>query len=89
MTQTLAVEMDSALYKDFDLLCANMGISKDTAIRLFARKAIRQQKLPFEITADDDPFYSESNIAYLTKLYEDIKNGKVKTEYHDLIEVEE
>ncbi|GEM_PF-5355064 len=44
------------------------------------------QTLAVEMTSDDDSFYSESNIAYLTKLYEDIKNGKIQTEYHDLIE---
>ncbi len=47
------------------------------------------QTLAVDITSDDDSLYSESNIAYLAKLYEDIKNGKTKPEYHDLIEVEE
>ncbi|MDR0804503.1 MAG: hypothetical protein LBN42_01795 [Oscillospiraceae bacterium] len=43
-------------------------------------------KIPEDI---DDPFYDESNVNYLLTLMADIKSGKVKTSYHDIIELDE
>ncbi len=38
---------------------------------------------------ESDPFYSESNIRYLEKLYEECKAGRRHFEEHELIEVDE
>ncbi len=35
------------------------------------------RKIPFEITAAEDPFYSESNLRHLLKSKEQIRQGKV------------
>lgn len=47
-----------------------------------------ERRIPFDITADADPFYSESNIRELKRRVEDIKAGTAKLEEHELIEVE-
>ena len=39
-----------------------------------------------EITADPDPFYSESNTRYLEKKMGDYKTGQLKLAEHELIE---
>ena len=44
-------------------------------------------RIPFEVSVD--PFYSESNIRYLEKIAQDIKDGKAHFTEHDLIEVDE
>ena len=36
-----------------------MGLNMTTAITMFAKAVVRQNKIPFEVTAD--PFYSEAN----------------------------
>nr|WP_302134932.1 type II toxin-antitoxin system antitoxin, RelB/DinJ family [uncultured Schaedlerella sp.] len=54
------------------------------AITIFFTKVTQERHIPFEITAEPDPFYSESNIRYLEK--EDYKAGRLKLAEHDLIE---
>ena len=64
-----------------------MGLTMSAAITMFLTKVGREQRIPFEITAD--PFYSESNMRYLEKLAEDVKNGNVHFAEHELIEVDD
>ena len=42
-------------------------MSMTTAICVFAKKAVRERRIPFEITADNDPFYSSANMERLKK----------------------
>ena len=87
MAQTnINIRMDEELKKEFEQFCNNIGMSMTTAICVFAKKAVYEQKIPFEITARD-PFYSPANIKRLDKAIKDAENGKL-TE-HDLIEVED
>lgn len=86
MAQTnINIRMDEKLKKEFDKFCSDIGMSMTTAMCIFARKAVREQRIPFEITAD--PFYSSANIERLEKAAKDVEDGKV-TE-HELIEVED
>ena len=48
------------------LLCVTgIGMSMTAAICVFAKKAVRERRIPFELTADPDPFYSEENMKRL------------------------
>lgn len=86
MSQTnVNIRMDEELKKQFDKFCNDIGMSMTTAICVFAKKAVKEQKIPFEITADS--FYSTANIKRLEKAIQDVENGKVTI--HDLIEVED
>lgn len=78
--------MDEQLKEQFDKFCSDIGMSMTTAFCVFAKKVVREQKIPFEITAED-PFYSTANIKRLKKAIEDAENGKLTI--HDLIEVED
>ena len=64
-----------------------MGLTMSAAITMFLTKVGREQRIPFEITAD--PFYSESNMRYLEKLAVDVKNGNAHFAEHELIEVDD
>lgn len=64
-----------------------MGLTMSAAITMFLTKVGREQRIPFEINAD--PFYSESNMRYLEKLAEDVKNGNAHFAEHELIEVDD
>lgn len=87
MAQTnINIRIDTQLKEDFEKFCSDIGMSMTTAFCVFAKKAVREQKIPFEITADD-PFYSPANIERLKKAIKDAENGKLTT--HDLIEVED
>jgi len=82
---TLSIRMDNALKEQFHRLCEDFGMSVSTAVTLFAKATLREQKIPFEIAID--PFYNEYNQARLRKAIENLNAGR-GTE-HELIEVED
>lgn len=86
MAQTnINIRIDEELKQQFDKFCSDIGMSMTTAFCIFAKKAVREQKIPFEIS--NDPFYSTANIKRLEKAIKDAEDGKLTT--HDLIEVED
>lgn len=89
MAQTnLSIRIDEELKREFDLLCEDIGMSMTTAICIFAKKAVSERRIPFEVTAND-PFYSESNMRHLERIKKDIDEGRAHFAEHDLIEGEE
>lgn len=87
MAQTMVnFRMDSELKKNMEKVCSNMGMSMTTAFTIFAKTVIRENRIPFEVTAD--PFYSKSNIEHLKRVIANIEDGTAKLEQHDLIEVD-
>ncbi len=74
---TINIRMDEELKKQFDAFCSAVGMNMSTAINVFAKTAVRQQKIPFEISAETDPFYSEANLEHLRKSIAQIKDGNV------------
>lgn len=87
MSQTnINIRMDSQLKEQFDKFCSEIGMSMTTAFCVFAKKAVREQKIPFEITAED-PFYSEENMKRLKKAIADLEKGKGTQ--HEIVEVKD
>ena len=86
MAQTsVNIRMDEELKKKFEEFCNEIGMSMTTAICIFAKKAVREQKIPFEVSAED-PFYSSVNIKRLEKAIAAINAGSGKTP--ELVEVD-
>lgn len=86
MAQTnISIRIDEELKKQFEKFCSDTGMTMTTAFNIFVKKAVKEQKIPFEITAD--PFYSAANMERLEKAVKDIEEGK--TTVHDIIEVED
>lgn len=85
MTQaTLNVRMDANLKKQFDELCADFGMTPSTAVNIFVKALVRERRIPFEISAPRDPFYSETNMRRLRKAVAQLDAGKGVQ--HDLLE---
>lgn len=62
---TISIRIDSQLKRDFEEFCKNVGMNMTTAISIFAKAVVKEQRIPFEISTD--PFYSEKNMARLRK----------------------
>ena len=77
--------LDEKLKKDMEQVCKEMGLSITTAFTIFATKVSKERRIPFEVAADPDPFYSEANMERLRKAISDAKAGRNMTE-HELIE---
>lgn len=88
MAQTTMVNfrMDTEAKKEVEEICSKMGLTMTSAINVFLSKVRMERRIPFEITADADPFYSESNIRHLERIVADIESGKARFAEHELIE---
>ena len=53
MAQTnINIRMDAELKKQFEDFCADVGMSMTTAFNIFARKAVRENRIPFEVSGE-------------------------------------
>lgn len=86
MAQALVnFRMDSQLKSDMEKLCQELGMNMTTAFTMFAKKATREKRIPFDVSID--PFYSDSNMAHLQRGIEALNEGRGVE--HDIIEVDE
>ena len=46
---TVKIRMDSKLKKEFEEFCNDMGMDINTAFNIYARKVVREYRIPFEI----------------------------------------
>lgn len=68
MAQTnINIRMDEDLKRQFDAFCSDIGMNMTTAFCVFAKTAVRERRIPFEISAESDPFYSPANMTRLRK----------------------
>lgn len=81
----ISFRVDETLKKRMEDTCKNMGLSMTAAFTLFATKVTREQRIPFEITADS--FYSDEHMNMLSERVDDMKH-KRNVSQHELIEVE-
>ncbi|MDR3120598.1 MAG: type II toxin-antitoxin system RelB/DinJ family antitoxin [Clostridiales bacterium] len=57
-TTNLSIRLDRELKKEADQVFSALGMSLTTAITVFVRQAVRQKKIPFELSLSD----SESRV---------------------------
>ncbi len=87
MSQALVnFRMDTQLKKDMEAVCRDLGMNMTTAFTIFAKKMTREKRIPFDVAID--PFYSDENQKYLSKVISDIEAGKAVLQEHNLIEAE-
>ena len=83
---TLSVRMDEQVKKQFDDFCNEVGLNASVAVNIFAKAVLRERRIPFEISVEADPFFSETNIKRLKKSIAQLETGKGAE--HDLLEVD-
>ena len=59
-------------------------VSASTAINLFVKAVLRENRIPFAIAASPDPFYNTANQEYVLKSVKELRDGKATA--HELIE---
>ena len=80
-TINVTIRLDRDIKERAEMMFNDFGMNLSTAFNIFTRQALRQGKIPFEIT---DPFYSEKNQERLARSIADAEAGKLTL--HDLIE---
>lgn len=79
---TMSIRVEEETKREVEAFCADVGMNPSTAVNLFFKAMLRENKLPFEIARD--PFYSEANMAHLRRGIAQLNAGKGKE--HELIE---
>ena len=80
----ISLRIDDDVKKNAETTLDEIGLTMSTAITIFLKTVVREQRIPFELTAD--PFYSKSNMEHLNSVVNRIENGEAKLSPHDLID---
>ena len=80
-TINVTIQLDRDVKENAERMFSGLGMNLSTAFNIFARQALRQGKIPFEVY---DPFFSEKNQERLARSIADAEAGKVTI--HELIE---
>ncbi len=67
--------MDEELKRNMESACQELGMSMTTAFTIFARKVVRENRIPFDVCVD--PFYSEKNMEILKESIRQMEQGQV------------
>ncbi len=78
--------VDDDIKRNAERTLSDIGLNMSTAITIFLKAVVRENRIPFELSAD--PFYSKENMDELEKRLNNIHSGKSTLKEHDLIEVD-
>lgn len=82
----ISLRVDDEVKRNAERTFNDIGLSMSAAINIFLKTVVRENRIPFELSAD--PFYSKENMAELEKRVADINSGKSTLREHELTEVE-
>ena len=82
----ISLRVDDDVKLNAERTLSNIGLSMSSAINIFLKTVIRENRIPFELSAD--PFYSIENMEELERRATSIRTGKTTLKEHELIEVE-
>ncbi len=84
MAQTnVNIRMDESTKKAFDAFCSEIGLSVSSVFNMFAKTVVREQRIPFEISA-------EIPNKKTRKAIENARNGvELSREFHSVSELME
>ena len=86
MSKHTTIRLEPEKKEEFSKICDSMGLSVSGAINLFINKVLQTRRIPFEITADSDPFYSEANQKFLLESIAQLERGEGQI-YNDVSEI--
>lgn len=82
----ISLRIDDEVKKNAEKTLNEIGLSMSTAINIFLKTVVRENRIPFELSAD--PFYSRENTKELERRMANIRSGKSTLKEHELIEVD-
>lgn len=81
------LRVDDDVKRNAEQTLNEIGISMSTAINIFLKTVVRENRIPFELSAD--PFYGKANMEELKRRAENVRTGKSVLTEHELIGVDE
>ena len=80
------IRMDADLKRQFEAFCTDMGMTMTTAINIFSRKAVREYRIPFEISGDVPNSETIEAIKEVKKMKADPGYGKTYVNVDQMME---
>ena len=84
-TANINIRMDANLKKQFEAFCADMAMTMKTHINIFARKAVRENRIPFEISGDVPNAETQEAIREVKQMKADPTLGKTYTDVDEMM----
>ena len=77
--------VDDTIKMEAERIFDDVGISMSTAINVYLKAVVRENRIPFELSAN--PFYSDANMSRLRESIRQVRDGEKKLTEHEIIEV--
>lgn len=74
------IRMDQDLKMQFEAFCDDMGMTMTTAFTIFAKKVVREYRIPFEIGAENPNEETKEVIEEVKRMKADSTLGKTYTD---------
>lgn len=84
-TANINIRMDANLKKQFEAFCADMGMTMTAAVNIFAKKAVRENRIPFEISGDIPNAETQEAIREVKQMKADPTIGKTYTDVDEMM----
>ena len=81
----ISFRVDDEIKKKAERTFDDIGISMSAAINIYLKAVVRENRIPFELSAD--PFYSDANMSRLRESIRQVRDGEKKLTEHEIIEV--
>ena len=78
--------MDADLKRQFEEFCDDVGLTMTAAFTVFARKVVREQKIPFEISGDIPNAQTIAAIKEVQRMKADPSLGKTYTDVDQMMD---
>lgn len=86
MAQTnINIRMDAELKRQFEAFCADVGMSMTTAFCIFAKKAVRENRIPFEVSGEIPNEETRKAIEEVQRMKKDPSLGKSYTDVDEMM----
>ena len=79
------IRMDSDLKRQFELFCEDMGLTMSAAFNIFAKKAVREYRIPFEISGENPNPETKEAIQEVKMMKADPSIGKTYTDVDQMM----
>lgn len=80
----ISLRVDDELKRGAEKTLNDIGLSMSTAINIFLKTVVRENRIPFELSAD--PFYNKENMKELERRVHAVRSGESTLKEHELIE---
>ena len=78
----VSFRVDDDIKKKAERTFDDIGISMSTAINIYLKAVVRENRIPFELSAD--PFYSDANMSRLRESIRQVRDGEKKLTEHEI-----